>query len=51
MCVGEKRTLLVPPFLAYGAMGVPGVPSIPPGSYLLFRIELLKLENDENVFF
>ena len=39
MSKGEKKTIIVPPELGYGAMGYPGV--IPPNSYLVFKIELL----------
>jgi FKBP-type peptidyl-prolyl cis-trans isomerase FkpA len=40
MKLGEKRKLVVPPSLAYGARGRPG---IPPNSTLVFEIELLEI--------
>ena len=42
MKAGEKRTLIVPYWLAYGEKGIRG--KIPPHATLVFDIELLKFE-------
>uniref|UniRef100_A0A3B3QE49 peptidylprolyl isomerase n=1 Tax=Paramormyrops kingsleyae TaxID=1676925 RepID=A0A3B3QE49_9TELE len=42
MCVGEKRTLIIPPHLAYGERGVDG--EVPGSAVLAFDIELIDME-------
>ncbi|KAI1795723.1 hypothetical protein LXA43DRAFT_991872 [Ganoderma leucocontextum] len=43
MCQGEKRTLTIPPAMAYGSRGFGSV--IPPNSALVFDVELVQLES------
>ncbi len=42
MKLGEKRTIVLPPDMAYGENGIPGV--IPGGEYLAFDVELTKVK-------
>eukprot|EP00189_Rhodosorus_marinus_P011314 CAMPEP_0184741276 /NCGR_PEP_ID=MMETSP0315-20130426/4308_1 /TAXON_ID=101924 /ORGANISM="Rhodosorus marinus, Strain UTEX LB 2760" /LENGTH=177 /DNA_ID=CAMNT_0027211463 /DNA_START=172 /DNA_END=705 /DNA_ORIENTATION=+ len=41
MCVGEKRTLTIPPNEAYGERGVPG--AIPKNAVLVFDVEMMSI--------
>lgn len=40
---GSKWEIFIPPELAYGNKGVPGV--IPPNSVLIFKVELIKIKS------
>jgi len=42
MTVGEQRTVIVPPELAYGDRGVEN--AIPPNSFLVFELELVRIK-------
>ncbi|RXN01463.1 Peptidyl-prolyl cis-trans isomerase FKBP9 [Acipenser ruthenus] len=42
MCIGEKRTVVIPPHLGYGERGVDG--EVPGSAVLVFDIEMIDLE-------
>jgi FK506-binding protein 2 len=44
MCIGEKRTLTIPPDLAYGDRGVGPIPG---GATLVFETELMGIDGVE----
>lgn len=42
MCIGERRRLIIPPVLGYGAVGVPRR-GIPPNATLQYDVTLVSL--------
>ena len=46
MCVGEKRTLVIPPELGYGEHGKHKL--VPPGATLRYVVELIKIDEEQH---
>ncbi|XP_009954841.1 PREDICTED: peptidyl-prolyl cis-trans isomerase FKBP10-like, partial [Leptosomus discolor] len=49
MCAGEKRSIIIPPFLAYGEKGYGTV--IPPQASLVFSVLLVDFHNPKDGVF